>query len=65
MEQTTLTQWVLVQWSVFYVTDGDEGRITMIDKDTKVVADFPHSPRNTMAMDFEPISGHLILFLVD
>lgn len=48
---------------VFYVkADGDEGRISMIDKDTKVVADFPHSPRSTMSMDFEPVTGHLILF---
>ena len=34
----------------------------MIETDTKVVADFPHSPRTPTSKGFEPNSGELILF---
>ena len=48
---------------VFYIqADGDEGQLQMIETDTKVVADFPYSPRTPTSKGFEPKSGELILF---
>ena len=48
---------------VFYIhSDGDEGRISMIDTHQKVVGDFPHSPRTPTSLPFEPITGECILF---
>ena len=48
---------------VFYIhSDGDEGRISMIDSMPKVVSDFPHSVRTPTSMPFEPITGECILF---
>ena len=48
---------------VFYVhAEGDEGCISLIDKDTKVVSDHPNSPRFRMSHNIEPRSGRLILF---
>jgi len=48
---------------VFYVrADGDEGCIDMVDKDVKVVSDFPHSPRVPMSFSYPPVTGMLILF---
>jgi hypothetical protein len=34
----------------------------MVDKDVKVVSDFPHSPRAPGSMSYAPTSGMLILF---
>ena len=48
---------------VFYIhSDGDEGRISMLDTHQKVVGDFPHSPRTPTCLPFEPITGECILF---
>jgi len=48
---------------VFYVkADGDEGQIVMIDKDPKVVSDFPNSQRAKEHFQYEPREGNLILF---
>ena len=48
---------------VFYIhADGDEGCFTAVDTHSKVVADFPHSPRAATSWDFEPKSGELVLF---
>ena len=48
---------------VFYIhSDGDEGRISMIDTHQKVAADFPHSERTPTSIPFDPITGECILF---
>lgn len=48
---------------VLYIhADGDEGRITMIDTHSKVVADFPGSDRTPTSFPFEPKTGECILF---
>ncbi len=48
---------------VFYIrADGDEGDISFIDKDIKVVQDCPMHPRTRQEVNFTPISGELILF---
>ena len=48
---------------VFYIhSDGDEGRISMIDTHQKVAADFPHSERTPTSIPFEPITGECSLF---
>jgi len=48
---------------VFYIKgDGDEGSISFLDKDNKVVADFPSCQRTRSSEEFPPVSGNLILF---
>jgi len=48
---------------VFYIhAEGDEGDIVFIDKDPKVVSDYPHSPRVNENWSFSPTKGELILF---
>ena len=47
----------------FYIhAKGDEGNIDIIDKDCKVVADFPHSTRTPTSHSIQPTSGKLVLF---
>tara|TARA_B110000444_G_scaffold239117_1_gene253270 strand:- start:646 stop:1344 length:699 start_codon:yes stop_codon:yes gene_type:complete len=48
---------------VLYIhADGDEGRLTMVDVHSKVVADFPASERTPTSFPFEPVTGECILF---
>ena len=48
---------------VFYIqADGDEGQLQMIETDTKVVADFPHNPRDRQNWTLRPTTGTLFLF---
>lgn len=48
---------------VFYIkADGDEGDLVFIDRDTKVVADFPPSARTPCSFNFTPQPGELVLF---
>ena len=48
---------------VFYVhSDGDEGRISMIDTHQKVAGDFPNSQRTPTSQYYAPITGECILF---
>ena len=47
----------------FYIhADGDEGTLDIIDKDCKVVSDFPHSTRTPTSYSIQPTSGKLVLF---
>lgn len=47
----------------FYIhADGDEGVLDIIDKDCKVVSDFPHSTRTPTSYSIRPTSGKLVLF---
>lgn len=47
----------------FYVhAEGDEGTIEFIDTDSKVVSDYPNSPRGANHHTHSPRSGELILF---
>jgi uncharacterized protein (TIGR02466 family) len=48
---------------VFYIhADGDEGDFIAVDKDPKVVSDFPHSPREQANFKVSPTTGTLFLF---
>ena len=48
---------------VFYIHgDGDEGDLTMINCDPKVVADHPSVARNAESMGYKPVTGRLVLF---
>ena len=47
---------------VFYIrADGDEGDISFIDKDIKVVQDCPMHPRTRQEVNYTPKTGELIL----
>ena len=62
MESLSLTS---RRWysGVFYIrADGDEGDISFIDKDIKVVQDCPMHPRTRQEVNYTPITGELILF---
>ena len=48
--------------ATFIRADGDEGDISFIDKDIKVVQDCPMHPRTRQEVNFTPITGELILF---
>lgn len=48
---------------VFYIDSSPEqGRLSFIDQDTKVVSDFPHAARHNSSHDINPWSGNLLLF---
>lgn len=48
---------------VFYVDSGpDQGRLTFLDQDNKVLSDFPPASRHNSSFDLDPWSGNLLLF---
>lgn len=48
---------------VFYIDAGPEqGRLTFLDQDNKVLSDFPHAAKHNSSHDIDPWSGNLLLF---